>query len=403
VLKDNDDPIIVIGAGSTGTSAAHHIAKRGQRVVLIDKNQIASGMTSRSSAIVRTHYSNELVARMALYSMNVFKNFDSIGDSGFVKSGMLILVPKELREGTMENAAMLNRVGATNLCLDIDEAKKMFPEIDYNGIDFVDYEPESGYADSVGVATGYAKAAQNLGAELRLEVSVKKLIIDNGKVRAVLLDDGTHISCSRVVLCTNIWTNKLLRASGYLAEDEASSSFPLWAAAHPIVVFKRPKEIEGMEPIIWDYPAKIYSKPEGQSLCFVGSLDPSLDKIRADPDSYPNEVSFDFVTSFAEAMSRRIPAMKAAEFHSSYVGVYDLTPDQHPIMDELSSIGLQGVYCCVGLSGHGFKLCPALGLMISEMVLGAVDPVFDRSLFSLERFRTGKLIHSRHENLATIA
>jgi glycine/D-amino acid oxidase-like deaminating enzyme len=135
--------IVVIGAGSTDSSTAFHLAKSGERVILVDKSQIASGMTSRSSAIVRTHYSNEIVARMALYSMSIFKDFGSIGSSGFVKSGMLILVPKELREGTMENATMLNRIGATNLCLDIDEAKKMFPEINYEGIDLVDYEPES--------------------------------------------------------------------------------------------------------------------------------------------------------------------------------------------------------------------------------------------------------------------
>jgi len=397
-----DDGIVaVIGAGSTGSSTAFHLAKSGRRVILIDKGQIGSGMTSRSSAIVRTHYSNEIVARMALYSMNVFKNFGSIGESGFVKSGMLILVPADLREGTMENAAMLNRIGATNLCLDPNEAKKKFPEIDYDGIDFVDYEPESGYADSVGVANAYARAAQNFGADVRLGVSATKLTVVDGKVRSVLLNDGTHINCSKVVLCTNIWTNKILMDSD--VGEISEKTFPLWAAAHPVVVFKRPKELEGIKPIVWDYQMKTYSKPEGQSLCFVGSLDPSLDKIRTDPDSFPSEVPFEFVDTFSEAMSRRIPAMAKGAFHSSYIGVYDLTPDQHPIVDELSDLGLEGVYCCVGLSGHGFKLCPALGLMTSEMVQGVADPTFDRSLFSLDRFKRGKLFHSRHESLATVA
>ncbi len=191
---------MVVGAGSTGSSTAYHLAKSGKRVIIIDKGQIGSGMTSRSSAIVRTHYSNEIVARMALYSLNVFKNFQSIGESGFINSGMLILVPEDLRKGTMENAAMLNNIGATNLCLEVDEAKSKFPEIDYDGIDFVDYEPESGYADSVGVASAYAKAAQNLGAEIRLGVFAKQLLTRNGEVHSVLLDDGTHINCTKVVL-----------------------------------------------------------------------------------------------------------------------------------------------------------------------------------------------------------
>jgi sarcosine oxidase, subunit beta len=391
-----DETVVVIGAGSTGSSTAYHLAKGGEKVVVIDKGQIGSGMTSRSSAIVRTHYSNEIVARMALYSMNVFKNFGTIGDSGFVKSGMLILVPEELRDGTMENAEMLNRIGAPNICLNTEKARQMFPEIDYEGVNFVDYEPESGYADSVGVANAYARAAQQLGAELRLNVSAKKLVTENGKIQSVILDDSSVLNCTKVVLCTNIWTNKLLAASG------VSESFPLWAAAHPVVVFRRPKELEGIKPIVWDYAMKIYSKPEGQSLCFVGSLDPSFDNVRTDPDSFASEVPFDTVNAFSEAMSRRIPAMSGGSFHSSYVGAYDLTPDQHPIIDELSTLGLGGVYCCVGLSGHGFKLSPALGLMASEMVQG-LEPTFDLSLFSLDRFKTGKVFHSKHESLATIA
>lgn len=369
---------------------------------MIDRGQIASGMTSRSSAIVRTHYSNEVVARMALYSLRIFENFGSIGSSGFVNSGMLILVPDELRKGTMENASMLNRIGAKNISLTAEEAKKKFPEIDYEGIDYIDYEPESGYADSVGVASAYARAAESFGAQIRLKTSVAKLAIENGKVMSVMLDDGTHINCSKVVLCTNIWTNKLLAASGVKGLSEAT--FPLWAAAHPVVVFKRPGSLQGIKPIVWDYQSKIYSKPEGQSLCFVGSLDPSFDQIRTDPDTFETEVPFEYVNAFAESMSKRIPAMSEGALHSSYVGVYDLTPDQHPIIDELSDLGLKGVYCCVGLSGHGFKLCPALGLMVSEMVQGIIDEgTFDLSPFSLSRFMTGNLFHSRHESLATIA
>ncbi len=168
-------------------------------------------------------------------------------------------------------------------------------------------------------------------------------------------------------------------------------------------MFRRPKELEGIKPVVWDYKLKTYSKPEGQSLCFVGSLDPSLDTIRTDPETYTNEVPFEFISNFAEALSLRIPAMSKGAYHSSYIGVYDLTPDQHPIVDELSDLGLNGVYCCVGLSGHGFKLSPALGLMTSEMIQGLSESTFDRSLFALERFKTGKLFHSRHESLATVA
>ncbi len=98
--------------------------------------------------------------------------------------------------------------------------------------------------------------------------------------------------------------------------------------------------------------------------------------------------------------------MSEGNLHSSYVGLYDVSPDQHPIIDELSDFGLTGAFCCVGLSGHGFKLCPALGLIVAEMILGtdeAAQQTFDRSIFSLSRFKTGKLLESRYKTLATVA
>ena len=395
----SEEKIVVIGAGTTGSSTAYHLAKSGNKTVLIDKNQIGSGMTSRSSAIVRTHYSNEIVARMALYSRDIFENF-KIGNSGFVKSGMLILVPKALRAGAMENIEMLNRMGATNVCLSPDESRAKFPEINYDGVDFVDYEPESGYADSVGVANAYARAAEKLGAEIRTGASVRKLLVEDRQVKGVILEDGTQIDCSKVVLCTNIWTNKILQASGI---DLSQELFPLWAAAHPVAVFKRPKTYGGIRPVVWDYEKKTYAKPEGESLFFVGSLDSAIDNTRTDPDNYPDEVPFETIDAFATSISSRIPAMSLGSFHSSYVGVYDLTPDQHPIIDELSSLGLGGVCCCVGLSGHGFKLCPALGLMTSELVQGLPSSIFDRSVFSLERFKKRELLQSRYVGLATIS
>ncbi|MEM3844336.1 MAG: FAD-dependent oxidoreductase [Candidatus Parvarchaeota archaeon] len=81
--------IIIVGAGSTGSSIAYYLSKmrgNGDNIVLIDGKGIGSGMTSFSSGIIRTHYSHELVARMALYSLRFFERFDNIGYSGFYKN-----------------------------------------------------------------------------------------------------------------------------------------------------------------------------------------------------------------------------------------------------------------------------------------------------------------------------
>ena len=177
---------------------------------------------------------------------------------------------------------------------------------------------------------------------------------------------------------------------------------PLWAAAHPVITMKRPQSYSGTRTTIVDLPNKAYFKPEGKSLLFGGSLDAELDKDHVDPENCPSEVPFEFMTFYSEVITKRIPLMARGELHSSYIGMYDMTPDQHPIIDGLAELGLEGVYCCVGLSGHGFKLCPALGLMNADMLLGS-ESMFDWKHFSLKRFREGRQLGTKYSGLGTIA
>jgi sarcosine oxidase subunit beta len=397
-MTSSEEIIAVIGAGSTGSSVAYNLAKMGRPVVMIDKGQPASGMTSKSTALVRTHYSNEIVARMAVYSLRVLRNFEEIGTSGFVNCGMLFLGDSSMKSGMSEVSSNLSKLGVKTELWDTTIASQRFPEVDFSGIDFILFEPESGYADPVTTASSYARKARELGAMELFGTGVQRILLNNDHAaEAVELTDGRKIHCSKIVLCTNVWTNHLI------SNSLPGVSLPIWAAAHPVVILRRPKGYEGIHAIVADFSQKSYFKPEGKSLLMVGSLDPLLDTIKVDPEKTLGDVSFEFLSSFAEAASRRIPIMRDGIMHSSYIGMYDMSPDQHPIIDELSDIGLGNVYCCVGLSGHGFKLCPAFGLMLAEMLTEQEEPTFDPSYFSLSRFSTGNLLQSKYKTIGTIA
>lgn len=397
------DRIIVIGAGSTGSSTAFHLAKSGIPVVLVDRDEIAHGMTSRSTAIVRTHYSNEIVARMALYSLRILRDFSSVGNSGFMQCGMLILVSDGFTNIVKDNVKMLKKVGINEIELSKSETKESFPDLYLEDCgNYFAFEPESGYADPVATAGAYAAKARELGAEVILRNGANQLEVKDEKITSVLLEDGMRIKCSRVILCTNIWTNKLLSRSGV----EDSDLLPIRTVPHPVVVYRRPAEYQGRRVIVSDYYSKAYYKPEGQTLLFGGSIDASIDSQTCDPDNPPSDVPFEYVSNYSEQISKRIPAMSNAEFHSAYIGMYDITPDEHPIIDDLSSsLRIEGLYCCVGLSGHGFKLCPALGIINSEMILGRepAEQTFDRSHFTLDRFRAGKLLSTKYAGLGSVA
>lgn len=397
------DRIAIIGAGSTGSSTAYHLSKSKVPVVLIERDEIGHGMTSRSTAIVRTHYSNEIVARMALYSLKILRDFSSTGNSGFVQCGMLVLASAPFKNAVEANVTMLKKVGVDEVVLSKSEARRSFPDLDLEECSddgYIVHEPESGYADPVATAGSYAAKARELGAEIILRNGVRKLELKNGKIESLLLEDGSKIKCDRIILCTNVWTNHLLSRSGLEDED----LLPIRVVPHPVVVYRRPQGYQGKRVIVSDYYNKAYYKPEGQSLLFGGSIDASIDSLTVDPDNAPSDVPFEYISSYSEQISERIPAMKDAEFHSAYIGMYDITPDEHPIIDDLSSaLRIEGLYCCVGLSGHGFKLCPAFGIMNSEMLLGSENQTFDRSHFSLDRFKTGKLLSTKYAGLGSVA
>jgi len=394
--------VAIIGAGSTGSSTAYHLSKAGVPVVLIERDEIGHGMTSRSTAIVRTHYSNEVVARMALYSLKILRDFSSIGTSGFIQCGMLILAAEQFRKAIETNVEMLRRIGAAEDVLSKSVAQKSFPDLNLDGLSedgLIVLEPESGYADPVATAGAYAERAREIGAEIILRNGVKRIEASDGKISSLLLEDGKKVNCDRVLLCTNVWTNNLLMRSG-IEEDDL---LPLRAVPHPVVVYRRPLNYQGKRVIVSDYYNKAYYKPEGQSLLFGGSIDASIDSTSVDPDNAPSDVPFEYVSSYSEQISDRIPAMRNAEFHSAYIGMYDITPDEHPIIDNLSTaLGMEGLYCCVGLSGHGFKLCPAFGVINTEMIQGSYKQTFDRSHFALDRFKSGKLLSTKYPGLGSV-
>ena len=176
------DDVAVVGAGSTGASVAYHLARAGHSVTLIEMDQVGGGMTSRSTANVRTHYSNETLAKMALYSLGVLRGIEG---AGFVKSGMLFLVSEEHWPAAEKNVSMLRRAGVREDVLDRDEVARLFPEVEVGEVEHFLHEPESGYADPVSTARTYASMAESLGARILTNTRVERLSSSSGSTSQI--------------------------------------------------------------------------------------------------------------------------------------------------------------------------------------------------------------------------
>jgi sarcosine oxidase, subunit beta len=388
--------IAIIGGGSSGSSILYHIAKRGVTdIVLLEQGgQIASGQTSRSTALLRSHYSIPTVAKMAWDSYQFFKNFESEMSTacGFNKTGLLVCGDAVTERGMVANSQMLRGIGIPSETIDRDAAKKIEPYLNASIFSLIVSEPESGYADPSMTASAFASKAKELEANIFFNTKVLG-IEKNGSGYQISTINGV-VRAKKVVVATGPWSKALFASLGI--------NVPIRPVRHPVAIFQRPEEFSGIRTIVFDFPREAYYKPEGKHFFYTGSLAAELDRVEINPDNYNESVSFDEVTQFSEYAATVYPIMGTSGMYlRGYTGVYDISPDQQPIIDEFSDAGFEGLYCLIGLSGHGFKLSPAFGRIMSDFVMGEKTTDYDRSIFRRSRFEDGKLLESRY-SLSTI-
>jgi sarcosine oxidase subunit beta len=380
--------VIIIGGGIMGCSSAYRAAQRGLKVALVEKGGLGNGSTGRSSALIRQHYSNEITARMALHSLRVFQNFkdDVGGDSGFTEAGFLVLTPEKDLKGLEANVALQRSVGIQTELLTHDDITERWPYLEATDLVAAAYEPESGYADPSLTVNSFAQAAKRKGVEFQLDTEVIGLRIQSGKVHGVKTSRG-ELEAPIVVNCAGPW--------GAQVAEWAGVQVPIDPCRVQVAFFRRPEGQEADHPMVADFAHASYWRPETGGLTLVGLIDPSEQENVVDPDNYNENGDLDFVADVGDRLVRRYPAMEQSASTTSYAGLYAITPDWHPLIDEL--IPGSGLFICAGFSGHGFKLGPAVGSMVADMVTGQAKSGLERSLFRLSRFEEGEPVAGRYE------
>ena len=386
-MADNYD-VIIIGGGINGCSTALHLARAGARVALVEKDSIGTGPTGRSSAIIRQHYSNELTARMAHYSVGVFSDFESQigGECGFRRTGFLALVAAKDHAGLEANVALQRGVGIRTELLPAEALRELMPALETGDLVAAAWEEDSGYADPYLTVNAFAAAARRAGARLLTNTAVTGITQQGGRVTGVRTTAG-DLSAAAVVNCAGPWAARVARLAGL--------DIPLQACRVQVSFFRRPTGYEAAHPVIVDFIHATYFRSETGGLTLVGLVDPAEANAIVDPDRYAESVDTDFILETGERLIRRFPAMERSDSAGGYAALYDITPDWHPIIDEAPPGS--GFFLCCGFSGHGFKLGPATGLMMAERVLGVAEPTFgDDRLFRLGRFADNEPVRGRY-------
>lgn len=377
--------VIIIGGGIMGCSTAYQLAKRGLHVALLEKRTIGAGSTGSSSAIIRQHYSNELTARMAHYSLRVFQEFDEVvgGESGFTRTGFLALVDARDRKGLEANIALQRSVGIHTELLSTESIKELLPGLHTADLLAAAYEPDGGYADPHLTVNSYARAAQREGADIYTDTPVVDVLVEGDRVRGVRSSKGVF-HAPRVLNCAGPWSARVARMVGV--------EIPVNACRVQVSFFRRPPAHAERHPVIADFINSFYFRSETGGLTLVGLIDPTEAHNVVDADRYKQSMDDEFLLDSGERLVRRFPAMEASQVTGGYAALYAITPDWHPIVDELGSGS--GFYTCAGFSGHGFKLGPAVGLMAADMLTDNAAPTFDSRLFRVGRYAEGEPVSS---------
>ncbi len=384
-MPDTAD-VLIIGGGVQGASLAFHLARRGVKVIVLEKTFVAAGATGRSSGLVRMHYDTEAASRLAWESFQYFRNWKEIvgGECGFTRTGFLQLVGSDLQEALKVNTAMQQRIGIATFLVTADDVKRLAPSFVNDDFAVAAYEPESGYAMPSDTASSLMTAARGHGARLVQGCTVSAIHVVGGKVAGVATDQG-EFAAPIVVNAAGAWARTV--------NDMVGLDLPLDTWRHDTMFVVRPPEIGPSHPTVIDYANEMYFRPEGE-LTLVGLEDGN--PLGESPENESGHALPGFVERAIERICRRIPAMERGHLQSAHGGYDGITPDQNPV---LGAAGPDGFFLDCGHSGTGFKTAPAIGLCMAELILDGAATTVDISSYAPGRFAGGKLIKGNYHNI----
>ena len=351
--------VIVIGAGITGASIAYHLKKRGlKRVLLVERERPAAGGTGKSAAIIRQHYSNPLLVRLAKVSIGMLAAMpQEIGKSGgYVRAGYLFLLNQEMLAGARTNVAMQRGLGVDTRFLDQQEIEKLCPWLNPDGVAAVIREHDGGYADPVQATEAYVHGFRTLGGEVREKASARALVRTGNRITAVAFDEE-EIAAGTVVNAAGPWAAPLAASAGIeLQMRTVREQDTIWEARAG-----RPLP----EGSVSNGVDAIYLRSLGERRFVIGRGFP---KQYYDVDPYNYKLTADdwFVREVQERMERRFPPLAGAKLVTAYAALYDVTLDWYPYAGPRE--GIEGYFDACGGSGHGFKIGPAIGKELADWI-----------------------------------
>jgi sarcosine oxidase, subunit beta len=345
--------IVVAGAGAIGASIAYHLVHKGaEDVVLIDRAEIASGSTARAMGGVRQQFSTAPEVRLAQESIRFFED---LGPGFFHQVGYLFLATTDDGLHTLETRQALQQgLGVLVERLAPDEVARLAPGVATDDVLAGFVCRQDGVADPPSVAREVVKRAAAAGVDVRERTP------------------ADEVDADVVVIACGAYSGQV--AQGYGVE------LPVRPLARQLFETTPLPGLSDTLPMVLESETGFHFR-RNEDCLRVAMTDPE--------PRWTFEASVDesVLPDRLERLARRFPAAARAGVARAWAGLYDMTPDAHPI---IGFVG-EGVYAACGFSGHGFMQSPAVGRAAAEELLEGASSL-DLTPYRLERFAAGAVL-----------
>ncbi len=337
----------------------------------MEKDLLAHGSTGLCVGGIRqqfSHPSNILLSQETLHLIRHFEEeFETKID--FHRAGYLFLTRKqETWEDFISSIKIQQQYTVPVEALSPEDIKQRWPYLQVEGLRGGTFGPEDGYVDPYDVTMAIAKKARNLGVHVLERTEARGIRVKKKEVRGVETTQG-FISCKVVVNAAGAW--------GRIVSQMAGLDFPVLPYRRQVFITKAFDALPRPVPMIIDQDTLFYIRGYAPGI-LMGKSDLS------EPPSFHTHVDRNFLEEVTGDAVKMVPILEQAEVLRGWGGLYAVTPDENPIIGEISEI--RGFVCAIGFSGHGFQHGPAVGRILSEVILDKKTD-FDLSPFVYTRFK----------------
>ena len=368
--------VVVIGGGIMGASTAYHLARRGctDVVVLEAGEMFGLGSTGLNAGGIRYQFATKVNVELSKLSIGMMETFaDDMGQEvGLRRCGYLFMLDREADLAQFRaNVALQNSLGVPSRVVSASEIAELAPEVDIAGIIGGTWCPLDGLVDPNGLLQGYVSNARRLGATLSTSTPAVGIDVTGGRVQRVVTKMGA-IDTSTVVIAGGPWSGQIGAMAGI--------DLPIQPIRRQIAVTGPIPGLRPNFPFVIDFSRSLYFHREGNGI-LTGMSN------RDEPAGFDTRVDQEWRLHHVENAIERLPLLADAEIVAEWAGLYEVTPDDQPILGRIPQVS--GLLACAGFSGHGLMHGPAAGLLMAEEILDGKAHTIDIDALRWSRFESG--------------